>query len=383
MILKRRDRMPTPIVVPKATISMEHGTILQWARRVGDPIAKDETLLELETDKAIVELPAPADGVLLGILLESGEVNVDQVIGWIGQPGEKVPEKALASSKAPARTSNSEIEQNSPNTISGPPLAATPAARRRAKELGIELKAVQGTGPGGRITEGDIENQALAKSAVSGTGRRALAEHVTEAWRNVPHIHIVRAIDVGSLVRTKSDFSSQGCPVSYSDLVLFTVAKTLTCFTQLLPPTEAGGANLSIAFAVDTEHGVVTPAIPGGDTLSLRRLADTRQKLTSLAKARKLQPEHLRPASFTVTNLGMFGVDLFAPIINTPQIAILALGQIAQQAVVENGQVRAGWRMWATLAADHRHIDGALAAKFLAAWQDEINRLPEGVTSIS
>jgi pyruvate dehydrogenase E2 component (dihydrolipoamide acetyltransferase) len=204
-----------------------------------------------------------------------------------------------------------------------------------------------------------------------------LAEHVTEAWRNVPHIHIVRSMGMDSLVRAKDVLSGKDQPISYTDLVLFTLAKTLTRFPQVLFSPPPGATNLSLAFAVDTEHGVVTPAIPGVDKLTLAQLAEARRKLTSLAQARKLQPEHLQTANFTLTNLGMFGIDLFAPIINTPQIAILAVGQIAQQAVIKDGQVCAGWRMWATLAADHRHIDGALAAKFLAVWQDELNRLPE------
>lgn len=349
---------------------------MQWVRKVGDPIAKDEMLLELETDKAIVELPAPVEGVLLSILWESGEVQVDQVIGWIGQPGEVVPENG------PAHTPVVEAPQTlgkAKNDPTAPPLAATPAARRRAKELGVALQVVRGSGPGGRITEEDVEAQ--VKSAPQTSRRRALAEHVTEAWKNVPHIHIVRSMVMDSLVRAKDVLSSKDRPISYTDLVLLTLAETLTRFPQVLFSPPAGGVNLSLAFAVDTEHGVVTPAIPGADTLTLAGLADVRRKLTSLAQSRKLQPEHLQTANFTLTNLGMFGVDLFAPIINTPQIAILATGQITQQAVVEEGQVRAGWRMWATLAADHRHIDGALAGKFLAAWQEEIHRLPESATT--
>jgi pyruvate dehydrogenase E2 component (dihydrolipoamide acetyltransferase) len=359
---------------------MEHGTILQWVRKIGDSIAKDEMLLELETDKAIVELPSPTDGILLSILHESGEVNVDQVIGWIGQRGEAVPETGPL--HTPAQTSSPEASvsvssQNAERGPSAPLLAATPAARRRAKELGIDLSSVKGTGPGGRITEENVEGHAQAKSDLPSSRRRVLAEHVTEAWRNVPHIHIVRSMGMDSLVRAKDVLSGKDQPISYTDLVLFTLAKTLTRFPQVLFSPPPGATNLSLAFAVDTEHGVVTPAIPGVDKLTLAQLAEARRKLTSLAQARKLQPEHLQTANFTLTNLGMFGIDLFAPIINTPQIAILAVGQIAQQAVIKDGQVCAGWRMWATLAADHRHIDGALAAKFLAVWQDELNRLPE------
>jgi pyruvate dehydrogenase E2 component (dihydrolipoamide acetyltransferase) len=205
-----------------------------------------------------------------------------------------------------------------------------------------------------------------------------LSEHVTEAWKTVPHIHIVRQMNANALVKAREKVSTEAAPVTFSDLVLFTVAKALQEFPQLRSVDEQGSAAMiSLAFAVDTENGVITPAVKNANALSLAALAKARRELTALAVARKLKPEHLQSADFTVTNLGMFGVDLFAPIINTPQLAILATGEIKQQPVVEQGAVRVGWRMWATLAADHRHIDGALAAKFLQAWQAELDRLPE------
>jgi pyruvate dehydrogenase E2 component (dihydrolipoamide acetyltransferase) len=367
--------MPTPIVVPKATISMSQGTILQWIRKVGDAVAKDDLLLELETDKAVIELPAPTEGTLLRITRDRGEVSVDQVVGWIGSPGDSIPEEIVVAVKD--ERSNPELPQDVAKGASLP-LAATPAARRRAKELGLELQKIKGTGPGGRITEGDVESHASHNSGSIVSSRRALAEHVTQAWQTVPHIHIVRLMDMDRLVRAKELVSTEVDPVNYTDLVLSTVARTLAQFPQLrFLTTSDDAAAVSVAFAVDTENGVVTPVVQDANCLSFAALARIRRKLTTLALARKLPPEHLLPANFTLTNLGMLGVDLFAPIINTPQVAILAMGQIKQQAIVEDGQVRAGWRMWATLAADHRHIDGALAAKFLSAWQLEMNSLPE------
>jgi pyruvate dehydrogenase E2 component (dihydrolipoamide acetyltransferase) len=368
--------MPTPIVVPKSTISMSHGTILHWVKKVGEFVAKEETLLELETDKAIVELPAPVEGTLLRIARDSGEVAVDQIIGWIGNPEDQIRDEVVV--PAQVESSLPGIPQTAGVTSSLPPPVATPAARRRAKELGVDLQIIRGSGPGGRISEGDVEHCAHRRVEPVDSHRRALAEHVSEAWRNVPHIHIVRLMNVERLVKVKELISTDADPITYTDLVLSTVAKTLAQFTQLLFQAADGNtAGISVAFAVETENGVVTPTIQGVNTRPLAELARVRRDLTSLARFRKLQPEHLQPANFTLTNLGMFEVDLFAPIINTPQVAILATGQIKQQPVVENDEVLAGWRMWATLAADHRHIDGALAARFLSAWQVEMNRLSE------
>jgi pyruvate dehydrogenase E2 component (dihydrolipoamide acetyltransferase) len=369
--------MPPPIVVPKATISMSQGTILRWAKKIGDLVARDELLLELETDKAVIELPAPADGTLLRITRDSGEVAVDLVIGWIGTPGEPIPDQNPASPKVDRSIP---VHQEVATTPAIPPLAATPAARRRAKELGIDIRGVKGSGPepGNRITEQDVESHVANNSDSVVSSRRMLAEHVTHAWQTVPHIHIVRLMDVEALVKAKEVLSTDPNPIGYTDLVLSTVAKTLMQFPQLrFSATPEKTASISLAFAVDTENGVVAPMIQEANLLSLAELSRMRRKLTSLALSRKLRPEHLQTANFTVTNLGMLGVDLFTPIINTPQVAILATGQLKQQAIVEAGQIRPGWRMWATLTADHRHIDGALAANFLSAWQVEMNSLSE------
>lgn len=367
--------MPTAIIVPKSTITMEQGTILQWMKSVGDHVAKDETLLELETDKAVVEIPAPEAGVLLRIDHCKGEVDVDQVVGWIGIPGESVPDDRTVPVEAPEKVAVP--HRNIDQAQSAVPAMSTPAARRRAKELGIDIKKVTGSGSGNRIGEDDVENYAKRQSQSTGSSRRALAEHVAEAWRTVPHIHIVRSMEMDGLVKAKGLASRTGS-VTYTDALLSTVAKTLTGFRELLSGHGSEGwQGISLAFAVDTDYGVVAPTIRDVNLLRLHELANVRRELTALARLRKLRPEHLQPANFTVTNLGMYEVDFIAPIINTPQVAILALGQIKKQPIVDQDQVRPGWRMWATLTTDHRHIDGALAARFLSAWQIEMNGISQ------
>ena len=371
--------MPTPILVPKATISMEQGTILRWWKEQGELVAIDEVLLELETDKAVFELPAPASGTLLRIDNPSGGVAVDQVVGWIGAPGEEVPvsesPNGVVSGQQPA------VVQSKPTPLQGsaaaPPFAATPAARRLARERGIDIQTVQGTGPNGRITQEDVERASGGGERVP-PSRAALIRHVTEAWQSVPHIHIARLIDAGPLVEAKKRAVAVGITaISYTDLILASVARVLPRFPALLPDGCLSANGVALAIAVETETDVIAPVIAGANRLSLSELNKRRRELAALARVHRLTPEHLQDGAFTVTNLGMFDVDFFAPIVNTPQVAILAVGRIAPQPVVQAGTIEIGWRMWANLAADHRQVDGALAARFLSAWQQELNQIPE------
>src|SRR6185437_11104483 len=370
--------MPTPILVPKATISMEQGTILRWCKEQGEVVDIDEVLLELETDKAVFELPAPASGALLRIDIPSGGVAVDQVVGWIGRPGEEVPvsesPNGIVSGQQPAAV------QSKPTPLQGPAapsFAATPAARRLARERGIDIQTVQGTGPNGRIIQEDVE-RASASERVSPPSRAALIRHVTEAWQSVPHIHIARLVDASQLVEARKRAVAAGiAAISYTDLILASVARVLPQFPALLPDGRLSASGVALAFAVETEADVVAPVIAGADRLSLRELNERRKELAALARAHRLKPEHLQDGAFTVTNLGMFDVDFFEPIVNAPQVAILAVGRIAPQPVVHAGVIEIGWRMWANLAADHRQVDGALAARFLSAWKHELNQIPE------
>jgi len=372
--------MPTPIVVIKTTLSMSQATILQWMKKVGDRVLIDETLLELETDKAVVEVPAMANGILLQILRDTGEVDVDEVIGWIGAEGEEI---AVEPPKTVSTDGDSLVEDPSKPAMTLVPLpqAVTPAARRRAKELGLSLAEIAGTGPKGRVTEADVERSAVTVEAPPVKvlqARGSLVKHLTEAWQTVPHIHIMRIMDMDYVSNWKKQSFLDGAHFSITDVLLWTTAKTLTKFPEMIPSTiNVPTDGLALAFAVNTVAGVVAPVIHGADRMSLIALAEQRRHLTSLAQTRRLKSEHLTGGCFTVTNLGMFDVDVFAPIINTPQIAILAIGKNRDVPVVRAGELGIGRRMWANLAVDHRYVDGARAAEFLSAWQNEMDQLPE------
>lgn len=372
--------MPTPIVVTKTTLSMSQATILQWMKKVGDRVLIDETLLELETDKAVVEVPAMAGGILLQILRDTGEVDVDEVIGWIGAEGEEITAELP---KVASTDGASIIEDPSNLAVTLAPLsqAVTPAARRRAKELRLSLAEIAGTGPNGRVTEADVERSAVTVEVPPVQGlqaRGSLIKHLTEAWQTVPHIHIMRLMDMDYVATWKKRSFAGSAHISMTDVLLWTTAKTLTKFPEMILSTVNVAADgIALALAVDTAAGVVAPVIRGVDRMSLTTLVEQRRQLTSLAQTHRLKPEHLMAGCFTVTNLGMFDVDVFAPIINTPQIAILAVGKAQKVPIVRAGELGIGWRMWANLAVDHRYLDGARAAEFLSAWQSAMDQLPE------
>lgn len=373
--------MPVPVIIPKATISMDEAVIIKWLKSEGDVVAKDDLLFEMETDKAILEVAAPATGVLLRILTPQGSVKVEQVVGWIGQPGEAIETPA----DAPAATVASEPNLSAPapeeRRATTAPLA-TPAARRRARELGIDLTKVAAAGR--VIKEEDVERALQAPIPNLNRlleERKPLIQRLSGTWRGVPHIHIARWIDAQKLIEA-SKRSAQG--ISITDFMLFALAKVLPCFPELTMTWSGDqlqpATSMNLAFAVDTDRGVVAPVLRDAGSLSLNQLSQRRAALTEAARTHRLRLQELEGGVFTLTNLGTEGVDFFAPVLNAPQTAILAIGRAAQHAVVVNGAVGIGWRMWANLAVDHRVTDGALAGRFLAQLQDWINRLPQEVS---
>lgn len=353
--------MATALRIPKATMTMEEGSIVQWLKTEGDFVSKDDVLFELETDKAILEVPAPSEGILLRITVPKGTARVEQVVGWIGERGEAIPSAEATSASevpAPADAISNETPAQQRRVI------ATPAARRRASELGIDLQQISGTGPGGRITEKDVET---AQAPVEPKpDRKAISSHVTNAWQTVPHIHIARELDATGLAKAHELRRD----LSVTDLLLYVLSRMTTEFPAIVPTGD-------IAFAADTPRGVVTPVVHGATGLDIDAISRQRKELTQAARANRLKVQQLQGGAFTLTNLGMEDVDFFAPIINAPQAAILAVGAIRRKPVVIDDQIVVGSRMWANLAVDHRTVDGVYAARFLASFARRLNTLPE------
>ena len=371
---------------------MEGGAITKWLKSKGDLVAKGEILFELETDKAVVEVESPASGTLLRIGVSDGPVRVEQIVAWIGQSGELLDDVETGRvTSGPSLP----VDEASPQPLATPRggqtgILATPSARRRARELNLELGRISGTGPGGRILLEDVERtfqpSDMRSNAREGPpripGRNQLIQQLTSSWQNVPHIHIARQMDAERLVTTKRKITKSLLPhPSYTDLVLYVLSRLLVQYPRLTMTWDGGNLEspsaLHLSFAVHTSNGVVAPVIQNANSLTLSQLCLVRRVLTEAARSRHLKISHLQGGIFTLTNLGMEGVDYFLPIINSPQTAILSIGRISQQPVVDNGNLRAGWRMWATLALDHRVADGMLAARFLAQLQTEFDRLSD------
>jgi pyruvate dehydrogenase E2 component (dihydrolipoyllysine-residue acetyltransferase) len=382
--------MLTEVTIPKLTITMEGGTVLRWLKEEGMPVAKDEVLLELETDKAVTEVPSPADGILRAILVSEGEVQVGAVVGFVGDLSDPLPESATPHRPSESKAGPSRPVPPSPRQSFATKLVlrATPAAKRRAKELGVDIALVEATGPEGRITQEDVERAATrfaekgSELTPAGSLRPIIAEHVSLAWRVVPHIHIggeLRATGLRqALEKVRRDLSAE---VSVTDLLLYSVAALLPKFPALNTVWQndkpVPQEKIRLAFAVRTERGVVAPVLQFVDPLTLQAVSDERKRLREAVHFRGLRPNDLEGGTFTVTNLGMFPVDFFAPIINYPQSAILATGRIRDRVEFRDGSPVTVSSIWANLAVDHRVADGAEAAEFLGELEKTFDSLEE------
>jgi pyruvate dehydrogenase E2 component (dihydrolipoamide acetyltransferase) len=382
--------MAASVVMPALEMAQESGKILSWLKKEGDAIAKGEPLLEVETDKAVVEVEATADGVLAGIKSRAGDVvPVGVTIAWILAPGEEPP----AESSTAAPTARRITEQ--PQRAAASPAPAetvapaeggariSPKARRLAKERGVDVDRIRGTGPDGTITSEDVlaAAEAVAASAAPAEAPAALsavarlmAERTTQSWTQVPHFFLVREIDAGALLEAREWLGpaierSRGVKLTHTDLLVALAARVLKKHPKL-NATWAGNAirlnprvNISVAIAVT--DGVVGAVIADADGAALADIALQRRDLTERARGGRPRPADLAGGTFTITNLGMYDVDAFNAIIAAPQAASLAVGRIADRVVAVDGQPRVRPMMTLTLSGDHRVIDGAQAALFL------------------
>jgi len=365
---------------------MDSARLVKWLKQEGESVEKDESLLELETDKAVVDVPSPGRGLIRKILVREGSVAVGRTVAFIGDASDQVPDSLEeAGTKSPG-TQVADHTIPAPQSVEPGNLRATPAARRRARELGVSLASLVGTGPEGRITQEDVERMASAPAVPSPIPdyRRLIGERTSNAWRTVPHIHIGGdLVAQGIILALEKGRTIVGPTLSITDLLLYTTASLLGeikplnsiwCGDELRPQSQ-----IHLAFAVQTDFGVMTPLIHDANQLSLSELSARRKDLTERASTRRLEPTELTGGTFTVTNLGMYPVDFFAPVINHPQAAILATGRVRQVAAVQGTEIIPEWKMWANLAVDHRVADGATAAQFLRKLEQAIEALPARV----
>jgi pyruvate dehydrogenase E2 component (dihydrolipoamide acetyltransferase) len=391
--------MAISVIMPALEMAQETGKVLNWRKKEGDRVTKGEALLEIETDKAVVEIEATGDGILAGVTAAEGAVvPVGQTIAWLVQPGEAPPKQtagpqtgrtggAPAPSAAPAAAAASAPAQSAPTEA-----RVSPKARRLARELGVDLGRVRGSGPGGEILASDIEaaKGAAAQAATAaapaaapatagqiekpGVIGRLMAERTTQSWTTVPHFFVLREVDAGELVATREKLApaiekAAGVKPTHTDLLIALVARVLTQHPRMNASWAGEGIRLNpdvnIGIAMAVEDGVVVAVIPKANTMDLGQIATQRRDLTERARANRLRPPDIAGATFTISNLGMYHVDAFTAIIVPPQAGILAVGAIADRVVAVDGRPGVRPMIAVTLSCDHRVVDGARGAAFM------------------
>lgn len=396
--------MAFSVVMPALEMAQETGKLIAWRKKEGDHVAKGEPLLEIETDKAVMEVEAPADGMLAGITGKVGaEIPVGQTIAWIVGPGEKPPADSASSAVAPSARAvhlhhhpKEELYKvqraHPPESFAAASTRISPKARRLAKELGVDIARVHGSGPGGEILASDV--QAVADSSIAvaagegsaslevlSTVGRLMAERTSQSWTTVPHFFVSREIDATSLNEYRKKVSLETervhqIRITHTDLLVAITARALLKHPRLNASWTLDGirlhdhVNMGLAIAVD--DGVVAAVIPNAHRASLAEIAKQRRDIAERARAGKLRPADIADATFTVSNLGMYQVDSFSAIITPPQAAILAVGSIVDRVVSVDGKPSVRPMMTLTLSSDHRVIDGARAALFLKDLADAI-----------
>jgi pyruvate dehydrogenase E2 component (dihydrolipoamide acetyltransferase) len=374
--------LPKELIMPALGMAQETGKVLRWLRVEGQEVRQGEPVLEVETDKANVEIEAPASGVLAKVLAREGdEVPVGQVIGWILLPGEQPSELAepvAPSRAAEAATVETQGVQAAESAPPPPPAAApsprpraSPKARRLARELGVDLRSVRGSGPGGAVLAADLEalqagGQALEVPHVW----KLMAERTLRAWTTVPHFFLQRDVRADRLVAWREALArrTQG-ELTYTDLLVKLVASALRAHPEVNARWEDGRIRrlpeVNVGVAVATEEGLVVPVIHNAERLSVEQIARRRAEVVERARAGRLRPEDVEGGTFTISNLGMHGVDRFFAIVNAPQAAILSVGRVSERVVAEDGRPVVRACLTLGLSCDHRVLDGARAARFL------------------
>jgi pyruvate dehydrogenase E2 component (dihydrolipoamide acetyltransferase) len=404
----------TSVVMPALEMAQETGKLVSWKKHDGDTVKKGDIIVEVETDKAVVEIEAQADGTLGGISAQAGDVvPVGQTIAWLLKAGEGVPQSTAqqqsgrnmsgaAAAKA-AEAAAPELETRTVTSIAG--AKSSPKARRLAREHGVDINGVKGSGANGEVLADDVM-KASASAAGAASARpasappapslgrapiptpvptgpadaistigRIMAERTTQSWTTVPHFFLLRDVDASALNaarerRIPTIERSHGVKVTHTDLMVAAVARSLRQFPRMNGSWVNSGITLNpdvnVALAMAVENAVVTAVIHKADQLSLGDIAKRRKELADRARANRLQPADIAGGTFTISNLGMMGVDAFTAIIVPPQAGILAVGAITDRVVAVGGYIGVRPTVTLSLSSDHRVVDGARAAEFLA-----------------
>jgi pyruvate dehydrogenase E2 component (dihydrolipoamide acetyltransferase) len=380
------------ITVPKWGIEMQEGTITAWHAAPGQRVARGEQLLDVETDKIVNSVESPATGTLRRIIAGPGETHaVGALIGVFAEQEVSEAEiDAYIASYVPPDTSFEYDAGNPAEAASSRPAPTeprdadaeqrvSPIARKRAEELGVDVSTLKGTGRNGRVSKEDVEAAYAARPALAtdsnkplqeslSSMRLTIARRLVESKQTIPHYRIVSEVDVVALLERRASLKSQG--VGVTDLLLRACALALVRHPQVNAQLDGNTMlkfpHADIALAVATDHGLVTPIVRSVDTKTVDAVAQEASDLIARAREGRLERLEITGGTFTVSNLGMFGVERFDAIINPPQVGIVAVGTTREVPVVRNGEIRIGQRVTLTYAFDHRVVDGAEGARFAA-----------------
>jgi pyruvate dehydrogenase E2 component (dihydrolipoamide acetyltransferase) len=391
--------MVTEVVMPKMGYDMTEGTIVRWRKHEGDEVKRGDIIAEVETSKVTVEVEAYSSGILRKILVPEGQtVPVGEVVAIIADRDEPIPgvtEKAAPRDRAPQAVKTAPTPEGAEEEA--PRIPASPIARRMAREQGLDLRQVMGTGPGGRIIKEDIETFLAKRPAEAPTPspapvaavsheipyeerelsrlRQTIARRMAESKRVAPHFYVTSEIDMTEALKLRQGLNAIGeaAKISVTDMLVKAAAKTLQEFREVNASFADGKIRvyrrINIGIAVALDQGLVTPVLPDCDKKPLAQIAREAKELVERARTGRMRPEDLTPGTFTISNLGMFDVDEFVAVINPPEAAVLAVGSVIPRPVVVGGEVRVADRVRVTLSADHRVIDGAVAARFLQRYK--------------
>jgi pyruvate dehydrogenase E2 component (dihydrolipoamide acetyltransferase) len=402
--------MAVSVVMPALEMAQETGKVISWRKREGEQVAKGEPLLEVETDKAVVEVESPGDGILSSVSAREGAViPVGQTIAWLLAPGE-APPIATAPTQTGRRTDSASAGAGAAGAAVSAPappvpteLRISPKARRLAREHGVDVTRLRGSGPGGEILAEDILQAARASGASAaaapaemsapgksqptpgqmslGTVGRLMAARTAQSWTTVPHFFLTREVDVGGLLEAHARLTveverTQGAKATLTDLLVALVARVLAKHPRMNASWAAEGIRhnpeVNVAIAVAVEEGVVAPVLHKASLKKIAEIAMRRRELAERAKSGRLQPADITGGTFTISNLGMYNVDAFTAIIVPPQAGILAVGRATDRVIAVDGKPAVRPMMTLTLSTDHRVADGARAALFMNDLVDAI-----------
>jgi pyruvate dehydrogenase E2 component (dihydrolipoamide acetyltransferase) len=391
--------MAVEVVMPKFGLTMNDGIIKRFLKQPGDRVAEGEPLFEVETEKVLNEVPSPASGIVVAFLFgEEDTVDCGVVIAVIAQDGEDL--EALKAQYRAAPASSQSEQAPTPKAApaelkaaSGARRSITPIARKRAEELGVDLAKVAGTGPNGRVTREDVERAATTpRAAAPATAhpqtasaggiiplkgiRKTIAERMMQSLQGSAQLTLTTEADVTAAVDLRTDSRGEA-EFTYTDLMIHAAARALRRHVRLNSALEDGAIKLrdevNIGMAVALDEGLIVPVIRNADRKTLREIAADTKELGRRAREGKLRLEDVTGGTFTITNLGTYGVDAFTPIINHGEAAILGLGRIVERPAIYRGEITRRSMMTLSLTFDHRIVDGAPAAAFLQTVIETLN----------